>query len=687
MITAALLLFAAQQTPSVSEMLAMPWEGNEQFVYSQVLDAEVDSDVRAALAEYAIVFDGHFAIDAFRALIDAETTPSLLHSLLREWQCCVQAGDRALLLTIAEQTQTRTAFLALRNLVSLCETASDYIPLVDLAAERDAELAQRLLTYLPRLDDDGSFRDYLSSQLSVSNAAYRASMLNKAAEYHTPQSFLKLYQQRVGSADLRQQAEWMPVIARQTDATCKSVAADWFLKTQNADFTAPVVAVSRALANSDCLDGDEGFYMQHPLMTNQQASTLLISRIAKSTEAESFAVEHFDEFPSIWQKLFLEAFIPNSDWVTLQMANTVVFSMRYRDDVRAAAMRLLGRQLRAEGELTYSTASLSLFIEDWDSYEVAEALIEFAIGNHVGSPRELLATIDRQAHLAGMKEELRQVVYKNCATQHSDEHINFIVQCWATEVVGMQALALTEFTSLAAAARENGNFSQAVDSLVAHAAVNPAQLLAALRGMKVNSSGAVLLVYTAALMRHENTQVAQQLLTKALHAFGDGDAVWKTRAWCLGAQLAESEAFALHSVEQLLLNLDSIEDYQFAIRQGFAPQGAGWHDLETGIRHRKIFLNAIVTQQPMSCAKLLGGQVEAELLLRAAQMLSSPEYAQRHDVLLLAVGIAQHAVDLSPYSIAAHQQLVNCNYAAQVDSETSKIAVSRLRRLQTNSKK
>ncbi len=123
MITAALLLFAAQQTLSVSEMLAMPWEGNERFVYSQVLDAEVDSDVRAALAEYAIVFDVHFAIDSFRALIDAETTPSLLHSLLREWQCCVQAGDRELLLTIAEQTQTRTAFLALRNLVSLCETA------------------------------------------------------------------------------------------------------------------------------------------------------------------------------------------------------------------------------------------------------------------------------------------------------------------------------------------------------------------------------------------------------------------------------------------------------------------------------------------------------------------------------------------------------------------------------------
>ena len=251
----------------------------------------------------------------------------------------------------------------------------------------------------------------------------------------------------------------------------------------------------------------------------------------------------------------------------------------------------------------------------------------------------------------------------------------------------VQASALTELTSLSAVARESGSFSQAVDSLVAHVAVNPAQLLAALRGMTVNSSGAVLLVYTAALMRHENTQIAQQLLTKALHAFGDGHAVWKTRAWCLGAQLAESEAFALHSVEQLLLNLDHIEDYQFAIREGFAPQGAGWHDLETGIRHRKIFLSAIVTQQPMACAKLRGGQVEAELLLRAAQMLSSPEYAQQQDVLLLAVGIAQHAVDLSPYSIAAHQQLVNCNYVAQVDAETSKIAVSRLRRLQTNSRK
>ena len=89
----------------------------------------------------------------------------------------------------------------------------------------------------------------------------------------------------------------------------------------------------------------------------------------------------------------------------------------------------------------------------------------------------------------------------------------------------------------------------------------------------------------------------------------------------------------------------------------------------------------------MSCTKLSVGQVEAELLLQAAQMFSSPQYAQRQDVLLLAVAIAQHSVDLSPYSVAAHQQLVNCNYAAQVDSETSKIAVSRLRRLQTNSKK
>jgi len=684
MITAAFLLFAAQQDPSVSEMLAMPWKGNEHFVYGQVLDADVDSDVRAALAEYAIVFDGHFAIDAFRSLIDAETTPSLLHSLLREWQCCVQAGDRALLLTIAEQTQARTAFLALRNLVSLCETASDYIPLVDLAAERDAELAQRLLTFLPRLDDDGSFRDYLSSQLSVSNATYRASMLNKAAEYHTPQSFLELYQQRVSSADLRQQAEWMPVIARQTDATCKAVAAEWFLKTQNADFTASVVAVSLALANADCLDGDEGFYMQHPLMSNQQASTLLMSRIADSVEAESFAVEHFDEFPSIWQKLFLGAFSSNSDSATLQMANRVALSMRYKEGVRAAAIRLLGRQYRKPAT---ATTLLALFNEDWSSYEVADALIEFAIEDEIASPRELLTRIDRQSYLSDMKEELRQVVYKRCATQYSDAHRDFIVRSWAAEVASAQALALTDLTSLPAVARENGKFSQVVDSLVAHAVVNPSQLLASLRDMAVNSSSAVLLVYTAALMRHENTQIAQQLLTKALHAFGDGHAVWKTRVWCLGAQLAESEAFALHSVEQLLLNLDYIEDYQFVIREGFAPQGAGWHDLETGIRHRKIFLNAIVTQQPMACAKLRDGQVEAELLLRAAQMLSSPEYAHRQDVLLLAVGIAQHAVDLSPYSIAAHQQLVNCNYVAQVDAETSKIAVSRLRRLQTNFKK
>jgi hypothetical protein len=424
--------------------------------------------------------------------------------------------------------------------------------------------------------------------------------------------------------------------------------------------------------------------MQHPLMSNQQASTFLISRIAKSTEAESFAAEHFDEFPSIWQKLFLEAFGPNSNLVTLRVAHTVALSMRYQEDVRAAAIRLLGRQSRKPAR---ATTSLELFNEDWNSYEVAEALIEFAIGNHVVSPHELLAIIEKQSHLSEMREELRQVVYKNCATQDSDEYRNFIVQTWAAEVVSIDALALTEFTSFAAVARENGNFSPTVDSLVAHAAVNSEQVLAALREMKVNSSGAVLLVYTAALMRHENTQVAQQLLTKALHAFGDGDAVWKTRAWCLGAQLAESEAFALHSIDQLLLNLDYVEDYQFAIREGFAPQGAGWHDLETGIRHRRIFLNAIVTQQPMSCAKLRGGQVEAELLLRVAQMLSSPEYAQRQDVLLLAVGIAQHAVDLSPYSIAAHQQLVNCNYAAQVDSETSKIAASRLRRLQTNPKK
>lgn len=248
----------------------------------------------------------------------------------------------------------------------------------------------------------------------------------------------------------------------------------------------------------------------------------------------------------------------------------------------------------------------------------------------------------------------------------------------------MQGLALTELTSLAAVVRENGNFSQALDSLVAHTAVNPGQALAAVRDMKVNSNGAVLLVYTAALMRHENTQLAQQLLTKALNVFGAGHSVWKTRAWCLGAQLTDRDEFALHSIEQLLLNLDYVDDYQFAVREGFAPQGAGWHDLEAGIRHRQIFLNAIVKQQPMLCTKLCVGQVEAELLLQAAQMFSSLQYAHRQDVLLLAVAIAQHAVDLSPYSVAAHQQLVNCNYAAQVDAEISKIAASRLRRLQTN---
>ncbi len=685
MIVATLLLCAPQQALSVNDILALPWEGNEQFVYSQVLDATVDSDRRAALAEYAVIFEGHSALEVFDELLVPETTPSLLHALLREWGGCIEPNDRQLLLSIAQQSHSRTAFLALRNLVLLCKTASDYIPLVDLAAQRDVALAQRFLTYLPRLPDDGSFRDYLGSQLSSSHDSYRAAMLNKVVEYHTPESFLELYTQRVSSNDFPQQAEWMPFIARQDSVECQQAAAHWLLSSNNPQFISAAVAVARALSNSDVLDGDEELYMQHPLLTHQQVSSLLVSRIAKSDESANFAVDHFADFPAAWQKMILNAFGFNPTLATLRLTDTVAFFVRHQEDVRAAAIRSLVKQHAPAQPMTVIT----LLNDEWSSYEVAEALIEFAVQTNIAAPKELLLMIDGQQQLADLTDELRRVVYRSCADRSGESSAAFIIEHWALELLRLQQNAndvapLTDISSLAEVARVSNNFNQLVDAVVAHSPVNEDKFLSSLFPLRVNNNGAVLLIYTAARISKSNAQVARQLLEKAARSLDERHESWQLRAWCLAAQLEDNDVFAFEALEKLLLTPDRVNKYEFAVREGFAPQGAGWHDLTRAIAHRQLYLDSVIKHQPQSLRPLLSGQVEAELLLEAAQFCIAVPHNQPNRSLVMGVALAQRAVDLSPYSIPAHQQLVACNLAALVEHETGKIAAARLRRLRTN---
>ena len=162
-IIAALLCFAAQQPLSSDELLAMAWDGNSQHVYQQIFDSELSIEDRARLAEYAIIFDGHQAIDEMSELLQPDAAPALVIAALQRWRSCVQTTDRDKLFLLAEKLDSRTAFSALRTLAALAETATDYISLIELALARDVKLAQRIVSYLPKIaDDDFVFRDFVT---------------------------------------------------------------------------------------------------------------------------------------------------------------------------------------------------------------------------------------------------------------------------------------------------------------------------------------------------------------------------------------------------------------------------------------------------------------------------------------------------------------------------------------------
>jgi hypothetical protein len=682
MIAASILAFAAQQTLSVDELLSLPWEGNQQFIYQQVLDDSVNPEIRARLAEYAIVFDGHVAIDAFAELLSPETTPTLLHALLREWRSCVRAGDKELLLELAATTQPRTAYLALRNLAKLSETARDYIPLIELAVQRDIELAQRLLTYLPHIKDDGTFRDYLTAQLSSANFAYRGAMLNKVAEYHTADSFLELYTRRVSESDIRRQAEWMPSIARMSSAACNLVATQWFWDAQEPMLFQTVAAVAKALESCDMIDSNEDMYMRHSLLSYEQSCGLLMARVASSEAAADFAVEHFDDFPRAWQKIILDKLTLNPTLRSIRLSNTVARSLRYSEGVRAAAVR--SRTLQ-HGDDVISVELTQLLNDEWSSYELAEALIEFAITKHVNSPHEIVALIDGQVALSSMRQDLLRALYRYCAESNDSEVISFIAERWPIELrrVQQQNPDLINMASLASVSRVDGNFNEILSSLVCHSSTNDTQLMLSLPEAAVDENGAVLLIFAAARLRKGNPQLANKFLTAALSSLGKDNISWQVIACSLGSQL-EQASLALPYLEQLLGMPAAISLYEFAIRETFAPEAAGWHEIDLGIAHRELFARAAKLERPQLCRELLTGQIESELLLRASEMCSTYQFPRRQDVLTLSVALAQHAVDLSPYSTEAHQQLVYCNRIAQVDDIQNEIAIQRLERLQTN---
>jgi hypothetical protein len=683
MIAAAVLVFAAQQALSVDEVLAQSWEAHAQYVYSQVLDENMDGDRRARLAEYAIIFDGHAAISAFSELLTASTTPSLLHALLREWHCCVEAEDRELLITLATSTKPRTAFLALRNLVVLAESASDYIELIDIAARGDIQLATKLLNYLPQKKDDGSFRDYLSAQLVSVDAEYRAAMLNKAAEYHSDASYLELYKQLVSSNDDAQQILWMPSIARRASGECKDVAVKWLLSTQDDGARYAAHAVAKYLSTSDALDGYEELYMQHSLLTYEQSCALLLQRVAGSASATDFAIEHFDAFPSLWQIKTLELLSNVASAASREFVNDVVIGTYYSDEVRAAAIRSLVGQ-HARGSFPESVSEM--LKHDFDDYAISEALVETALSSGQLKASELMLLLEQQGLSVEIRSALQRVIYSACQLSGSLENDAFLLSQWSKEIIRIQQQSenLSELASLSAVPRVDSNFNALLNALVVRIGADASLLNPALDGDFVNQQGAILLIYAAARFATDNPDMAFKLLNAAAHRIDADDVVWRLRLECLMVQYGNDLARVITAAEWLLKDIARLNTYAFAVRESFAPQGAGWRDLERGISHRKVFAVAEQQQTPLLCSAFLDKHVEADLLLDAAQMCSLYQRPRQQDVLTLAVSLAQHAVDLSPYSAAAHQKLVDCNRIAKIDPALQHIAAARLRRIKTN---
>jgi hypothetical protein len=682
MLIATFLAAFSQQPLAVEEILAQPWEGNQDFIYEQILDPNTDGDTRGRLASYAIIFDGHHAIDVLHDLLQPSTTPTLLHALLREWRSCVDERDVQLLTFIAENSPPRTAFLALRNLASLATTAADYIPLLDLAVQIDITIAERLLTYLPALPDDGSFQDYLTAQVSTSFASYRTAILNKATEYFETDSLLRLYRQSVGPDDFRQQAIWMPIIARMPGQKSKLAAADWFWSADHPYLATAAAFVAKALESSQVLDGRELSYMNHPLLTYEQSCRLLAQRISSSAQAVEFAVEYFDEFPRTWQKIILERLSANPTASSKELVVAIATSMRFSETVRAEAIRSASRHFSPDE----SPPRLSeLLHSSWGSYEVAEALIELVIVHELVPLEQLVDMIEAQSELADMKVDLKRAVYNLCRLSDSNPAIKFIAEQMVSELQRVQASSkyLLELPSLSMVMRVDNNFSAVLKSYVHHAGSNDIVLGLSTPNFEVNKMGAVLALYAASKLKSANRNLASLFLTISKEVFDEQPGVWALRANAYGAQILQNQD-ADDCFESLAQMSELVEQYEFAVRESFAPHASGWHDLSLGVNHRAIFARAVSSDSPMLCQQLLAGVVEIDLLMRAAQMCSNYRVPRNQQALSLSVQLAQRAVDMSPFSSEAHQQLFDSATVAGLEQTQLSTLKERLKRSQFN---
>ncbi|MBC8370722.1 MAG: hypothetical protein H8E25_12060 [Planctomycetes bacterium] len=681
MIIAALLCFAAQQPLSSDELLAMAWDGNSQHVYQQIFDSELSIEDRARLAEYAIIFDGHQAIDEMSELLQPDAAPALVIAALQRWRSCVQTTDRDKLFLLAEKLDSRTAFSALRTLAALAETATDYISLIELALARDVKLAQRIVSYLPKIaDDDFVFRDFVTSQLSASNPEYSAAMLNKASEYHTDESFLELFNQRVPQFNARKTALWMTSIARRRSEDCKRVAMQWLLSAQDVAAEREVNSVSIYLSTSSALDGYEDLYMRHPLLTEDQSSTVLQRRIGRADSATTYAIDYFDDLSSSWQIKNLESFARYSPSAALPLYGEVAMGSRYLDGVRAAAIRA---SVKHKGVREFPAAVSELLNSDWLDYATAEALIEVALARRELSAEQLLILIDQQQLLADLRIELQRALYKACGKNLSLDNAKFLAKRFVFEIKRVQQIEnLTQnLSSIDEAAHLDPSFNALLESLVAHAGVNDTYLSLNLDYSVADEHGAVMLIYASTQLAGANPQIAFHCLQQGMSKLTDKDSAWYLRGLCLKMQFADQLEQALIAAESLTEDPDKLDLYEFAVRESFNPHGAEWHNLSESIAHRKVFISAQLNDDPFECAKFLDGYADEDILLRAAQAFSLYQNPRRQDVLDFAVSLAQHAVDLSPFSTDAHQVLIECNEIAEVDGQLQKIANDRLKRL------
>lgn len=658
------LYLCIQDDVGASEISKRSFERYREDVYELIVDSSCEVSERAELIAYVMLFEGPLAIQKLYPLLQRSEPVMVKNAILRYWSCCLQESDEELLYSIFNDLPDESLFLCIKNLISLSKNGDSYIRIFEAASKRDINLAVKALQYMPLIEDYASFPNFLSTLLFSDNDLIRKGAQSKLLQYFHGEEIFRFYLISTASGFPRE--EWLSLLARLDYYDANQEALEWLLGEKSSQRSPNLCkAVAKSLVGKDVL-----INKLDDVELSNHIDDYLKFEMMSSVDFE-YLIHNFDRAPLFWQKQALEHLDKKNKSIAFDIWENVSADQSLRNQACQSLMAI--------GE------NWKVIFRSCKDVEEASIALRVAFENGV-----LIEDLLEEARSHDDKKRLIFELHCLLAASSHESHnllaVNFLEELFLqTQSKNQNLFTLKNVSEIRVEIPE-------IYSLVTAFSRNP-QLISYDSKLRIKEKapwflreeltpdGACIIVALFPYLVERFPATSEDCLSRALEILQLYQR-WHAYSLALAARYFCGLEIGGKALKQLISQPNLLE-FEFQIREALSPEGREWRVLEKGLKHLKIFSDAVVEQNPSLLELLLNDSTSSSILCTASEYLMTLESNQNYDVFDLSFQLAKKAVDSSPFSLKSHNQLARARHHIDISTQEHQVFEARLNRLKT----